>query len=73
MDLATIKTPALLLDISRVRKNAERISDDLEPLDSLPTASEQVTDLSLADLAAKHNCRLATLDMGISHSSVELL
>lgn len=64
------KTRKLLQQFSTER-NAERISDDLAPLDSSPTASEQVNDLYLADLAAKHNCRLATLDQGIVHSSVE--
>jgi len=66
------KTRKLLQKFSTER-NVERISDDLAPLDSAPTASEAVTDLYLADLARKHNCRLATLDKGISHSSVELI
>ena len=66
------KTRKLLEEFASER-NVERISDDLSPLDSSPTASEEVTDLYLADLAAKHDCRLVTMDKGISHGSVELI
>ena len=62
-----------LLKQFSAERNAERISDDLAPLDSAPKASEEVTDLYLADLAARHNCMLATLDKGIIHGSVELV
>lgn len=54
-------------------RKAARIPDDLPALDSKPATSEQVTDHYLADLAAKHGLKLATLDAGIQHASVELV
>jgi len=62
----------LLQKFSAERK-AERIPDDLAPLDSHPRTSEEVTDLYLADLAHKHGAKLATLDEGINHSAVEVV
>jgi len=53
--------------------NAERISDDLPALDSRPQTSAQVTDRYLADLAAKHGLKLATLDAAIKHPAVEFI
>ena len=52
---------------------ATRIADDLPALDSRPTTSAQVTDHYLADLAAKHGIKFATLDTGIKHAAVELV
>jgi predicted nucleic acid-binding protein len=52
---------------------AERITDDLPALDSHPRTSAQVTDRYLADLAARHGLKLATLDAGINHPSAELI
>jgi predicted nucleic acid-binding protein len=54
-------------------RSATRIPDDLPALDSKPAMSEQVTDHYLADLAAKHGLKLATLDAGIRHATVELV
>ena len=54
-------------------RKAARIPDDLPALDSKPATSEQVTDHYLADLAAKHGLKFATLDAGIKHASVELV
>lgn len=54
-------------------RNAVRIPDDLPALDSKPATSEQVTDHYLADLAAKHGLKFATLDAGIKHPAVELI
>ena len=54
-------------------RKAERIPDDLPALDSHPRASGQVTDHYLANLAAKHGLKLATLDGQINHPSVELI
>lgn len=51
----------------------ERIADDLPALDSHPRTSDEVTDNYLADLAAEHGLKLATLDAGIKHSAVELI
>lgn len=60
-----------LLERFSTERNAERISDDLAPLDSHPKTSEEVTDLYLADLANKHGAKLATLDERIDHGAVE--
>ena len=54
-------------------RKAAHIPDDLPALDSKPATSEQVTDNYLADLAEKHGLKLATLDAGIKHASVELV
>jgi hypothetical protein len=54
-------------------RNANWIPDDLPPLDSTPRTSEQVTDDYLADLAAKHGCRFATLDRETGHSNAEVI
>ncbi len=62
-----------LLEKFAAERKVERISDDLPPLKSHPKTSEQVTDLYLADLAAKHGCKLGTLDTGIKHSAVEIV
>jgi toxin-antitoxin system PIN domain toxin len=54
-------------------RRAVRIADDLPALDSKPDRSEQVTDHYLADLAAKHGLKLATLDAGIKHAAAVLV
>src|SRR5205807_6078604 len=54
-----------------VERKAERIFDDLPPLDSNPKTSEQVTDFYLADLASKHGMKLATFDEGLTHPAVQ--
>jgi len=62
-----------LLDQFAVDRKAERIADDLPALASHPRKSEQVTDLYLADLAAEHGARLATLDQGIKHTADDVI
>lgn len=52
---------------------AKWIPDDLLALDSKPDRSEAVTDTYLADLAAKHGHKLATLDEGIRHPAADLV
>jgi predicted nucleic acid-binding protein len=54
-------------------RGVEWIADDLLPLDSHPSKSDQVTDTYLADLAAKHSLRLGTLDAGIKHPAADLV
>jgi len=54
-------------------RKAGRVADDLPALASKPDRSEQVTDHYLADLAAKHGLKLATLDRDIAHPAVELV
>ncbi len=61
------------LDRFASERKAERIPDDLPALNSHARASDQVTDHYLAELAAKHGLKLATLDRQISHPSVELI
>ena len=54
-------------------RKATRIADDLPALESNPKTSDEVTDHYLADLAAKHGLRFATLDAGIKHKAVEVV
>ena len=54
-------------------RQVEWIADDLLPLDSHPFKSDQVTDVYLADLAAKHGLRFGTLDTGIKHAAAVLV
>lgn len=51
----------------------ERIADDLPALASHAKTSEQVTDHYVADLAAKHGLKLATLDRHLSHPHAEVI
>jgi predicted nucleic acid-binding protein len=53
--------------------NADRVPADLAALDSRPRTSAQVTDHYLADLAAKHGLKLATLDGQLKHPAVEVV
>ena len=53
-------------------RHAGRIPDDLPGLKSAAKKSAHVTDLYLAELAAKHGLILATFDNAIIHSAVEL-
>jgi toxin-antitoxin system PIN domain toxin len=48
-------------------RDAARIPDDLPALESNPQKSDEVTDSYLAELAARHDLKLATLDGGIKH------
>jgi len=66
------KARELLAQFAQER-NAERIPDDLAPLQSHPKTSEMVTDQYLADLAATHGAKLATLNQNISHKAVEII
>lgn len=54
-------------------RKVERISDDLPALESHARESDEVTDHYLANLAAKHGCRLATFDSDLKHSSADLI
>ena len=49
------------------------ISADLPSLRAASLKSEDVTDDYLAELAASHDLKLATLDEGIGHPAVELI
>lgn len=54
-------------------RSASRIPDDLPALESRPKKSEEVTDSYLAELAARHDMKFATLDERIKHFAVALL
>lgn len=62
-----------LLEKFSQERMTEWIPDDLTALQSHAKKSDAVTDMYLAELAAKHGARLATLDGGISHSAVEII
>jgi toxin-antitoxin system PIN domain toxin len=49
------------------------IPDDLPVLQSDAKKTNAVTDIYLANLAAKHGAKLATFDGGIFHSAVEII
>ena len=65
------KARELLKKFSDERK-AEWIPDDLPALNSSAKKSEHVTDLCLAELAAKHGAKLATFDRATTHPAVDL-
>jgi hypothetical protein len=62
-----------LLNQFATDRKAARIADNLPALDSHPDKSEEVTDHYLADLAALHGARLATLDQNLTHSAVDVI
>jgi predicted nucleic acid-binding protein len=66
------KTRELLKKFIAERK-AGRIPDDLPALNSKPQKSDEVTDNYLADLAARHGLKLATLDGNIGHPAAVLV
>jgi len=66
------KARELLAKFIKERK-AGRIPDDLPALDSKSQKSDDVTDDYLAELAARHGLKLATLDGKISHPAAVLV
>lgn len=62
-----------LLDKFVRERKVEFIPDDLRPLDSRPKKSSEVTDHYLADLAAAHGLKFATLDEDLDHPAVDLI
>ncbi len=66
------KARHLLKQFAKDRK-AVWIAADLAGLDSHAIKSGQVTDHYLADLAALHGLRLATLDQNLIHASVDVI
>ncbi len=62
-----------LLEKFIAERTAGRIPDDLPALDSKPKKSDEVTDSYLADLAARHGLKLATLDGNIGHPGAVLV
>jgi predicted nucleic acid-binding protein len=70
---ATMADARKLLDDFIQKHSVEFLPADLSALKSNPLRSGDVTDHYLADLAAARNCKLATLDAGISHKAIELI
>jgi predicted nucleic acid-binding protein len=54
-------------------RNTRRIPDDLPALKSKPKRSDEVTDSYLAELAAKHDMKLITMDARIKHPAASLI
>ena len=74
---ATINAPMdktrELLQRFILERNAHRIPDDLPALESKPAKSDDVTDCYLAELAARHDMKFATMDGRIKHPAAALV
>jgi hypothetical protein len=74
---ATVNAPMSkareLLQCFIQERNAHRIPDDLPALESKPAKSDDVTDSYLAELAARHGLKLATMDGRVKHPAVVLI
>ncbi len=70
---APMATARTLLEKFVRSRHAERIADDLAPLESHPKSSGEVMDSYLAELAARHGLKLATFDAGITHKAAEIV
>jgi toxin-antitoxin system PIN domain toxin len=70
---ATMADARKLLQDFLTRHAVEFVPADLPALQSKPARSGEVTDRYLSDLAARKNCKLATLDTGITHPTVEII
>jgi toxin-antitoxin system PIN domain toxin len=70
---APMKKTRELLEGFLSERAVQRISDDLPALESNPSKSDEVTDCYLAELAAHHGWKFATMDRGIKHPAVALV
>jgi predicted nucleic acid-binding protein len=70
---AAIADAKKLLKDFKERPEVTFIADDLSASAINPRSSDEVTYIYLATLADHHGMKLATLDTGISHPSVELI
>src|SRR5438105_5015240 len=70
---ATMADARKALDDFLSSHSVEFVAADLPALQSRSTKSADVTDVYLAELAAKHQCRLATFDTNLSHPAAELM
>jgi uncharacterized protein len=66
------KTRELLRQFAQERK-AIRIPADISALESKAAKSDEVTDSYLAELAARHNMKFATMDGSIKHAAATLI
>jgi len=55
------------------KHHCEFVPDDFSPRKTSARSSKQLTDLYLAELAQKHQMKLATFDRRISHPAVEII
>jgi hypothetical protein len=55
------------------KRKVQFIPADLPALKSFPTRSHEVTDFYLAELAANHQMRLASLDAQIRHPALKIV
>ena len=55
------------------RHRCEFVPDDFSPQKTSARSSKQLTDIYLAELAEKHQMKLATFDRRISHPAVEVI
>jgi hypothetical protein len=62
-----------LLNSFLSQRNVRRISADLPVLASHAEKSDAVTDVYLAELAARHEMKLATLDENIRHPAATVI
>ena len=69
----TMEGARTLLDDFLSKHAVEFVSSDLPALISRASKSDEVTDLYLADLASAKGMKLATLDTGITHLSIEIV
>src|SRR6266481_3633708 len=61
----------LALEQFTSERGAQRIADDLPALEAKAKSSDQVTDIYLATLAARHGIKLATFDENLRHEAAE--
>ena len=54
-------------------RNVGRVPDDLPALESKPAKSDEGTDCYLAELAARHNLKFATMDSRIKHPAASVI
>jgi len=55
------------------KHDCEFIPDDFSPQKTSARTSKQLTDIYLAELAQRHQMKLATFDKRISHPAVEII
>lgn len=70
---ATLADARKLLEDFLTQHAVEFVAADLPALQSRPEKSVEVIDHYLSALAARKNCKLATLDSRIRHPAVELM
>ena len=62
-----------LLTAFKTKRMVGFVPDDLTATDAPAPTHRKTTDVYLASLAARHGMKLATIDRGINHASVEVI